>query len=132
MENKTSVAQELIGLEKKYWQSMQDHDLDTALKLTDFPCIVTSSHGVKSVEKDEFIKMFENHQQESIHSFEFNKEPEVRLLNENTAIVAYEIHAMVTAEGKKKPMDAIDTSTWIKRGGKWVCALHTETERMVH
>jgi uncharacterized protein (TIGR02246 family) len=129
MENRSAVTEELLGLEKKYWQAMQNQDLDTALSLTDFPCIVTSAHGARTVDKDQFVKMFEAHRGDSIRTFEFGSNPEVRLLNESTAVIAYEIHSVVNRGGQEKSVDAVDTSTWIKRDGKWVCALHTETER---
>ena len=55
--------------------------------------------------------------------------PEVRLLNEDTAAVGYEVRHQVRAGGKDSTFEAVDTSTWVRRDGRWVCALHTETPR---
>jgi hypothetical protein len=32
----------------------------------------------------------------------------------------------VTVDGKTTSLDAADSSTWMKRDGRWRCALHTE------
>jgi ketosteroid isomerase-like protein len=130
MQNQSSVTQELIGLEKKFWQAMQKKDLDTALSLTSFPCIVAGSQGVMSVDEDQFTEMFNS--EGKLQSFEIGGSPSIRLLDENTAIVAYDVHSVMTKDGRDQATDAIDTSTWIKRDGKWLCAHHTEVERAKH
>lgn len=128
--NKTeSLLKELLGLEKKYWQAMRDHDLETAMSLTDFPCLVAGPHGVRSVTKDDYKKMFESRKQDNIKSFKFDeKNAKVRQLTEDTAVVAYQVETAFTHEGEEKSMKAVDTSTWIRRDGTWVCAMHAEAE----
>ena len=37
---------ELIALERKYWQAMKDKDADAAMALTDEPCIVASNQTI--------------------------------------------------------------------------------------
>lgn len=125
MENQ-NLSKELIGLEKKYWKAMQDHDLDTALSLTDFPCIVAGPQGARLVDKASFTKMFESHNGNKM-KVEFVDEPSVRMLSEDTAVIAYQVCSDMEVDGKPMKMNAVDTSTWIKRSGKWVCGLHTET-----
>ena len=128
MENQDSVNKEILGLEKKYWTAMVDKDLDAAVELTDFPCLVTSSHGVMSVDKSQFEEMFRTNEGE-IRSFEFNEDKaEVRMVSPDTAVIAYPVNTKFTKEGREVEIDAIDTSTWIRRDGRWVCAMHTETE----
>ena len=48
------------------------------------------------------------------------------MLGDEVAIVAYKVHEELTVEGEKVVIDAADASTWIRRDGAWVCALHTE------
>lgn len=126
MEN-SITAKEIIGLEKKYWKAMADHDLDAALSLTDFPCLIAGPQGRSLVTEEEFKKMFESHRNE-IRTFEFENNPEVRLLNPETAVTAYRAKSRIVRDGKEEDCDIVDTSTWIKRNGKWVCAMHTESE----
>jgi hypothetical protein len=43
------------------------------------------------------------------------------------ALVGYKVHEDLTVDGKSVSLDAADTSTWVRRDGRWVCALHTES-----
>jgi hypothetical protein len=51
----------------------------------------------------------------------------VTLLRDEVAIIAYNVHEELTVEGRPVALDAADASTWVRRGGRWVCALHTES-----
>jgi ketosteroid isomerase-like protein len=124
MMNKTSET-EIIELERQYWQAMKDRDVNTCERLTDFPCIVTGPHGVHRVPKEKFrgIMQAANY---TIDEFKF-KDSEVRLLTDDVAIHAYNVHEKLTVDGEPLTMDAAQSSTWIRRNGQWVCALHTES-----
>lgn len=124
----TILAREILNLEKKYWSAMKDHDLNAAMALTDFPCLVAGAHGIMSVNKQQFADMFESHH-ETLRIFNFDEDKtEVRQVSPDTAVIAYQVHTSVTRNGEQRIIDAIDTSTWVKRNGKWLCAMHTETE----
>jgi hypothetical protein len=62
----------------------------------------------------------------SLRNFEL-KDVEVRTLADDIAILAYRVHQELTVDGKPVVVDAADSSTWIKRNGRWTCALHTES-----
>ena len=129
MKNSNAIREEILGLEKKYWQAMQEHDLKTAQELTDFPCLVAGANGFRSVDEKKFEQMFRSQENEAIADFYFEpKQAEVRLLNPNTAVVAYQIQSKQSRQGKTRDLKAVDTSTWVKRDNKWLCAMHTETE----
>lgn len=122
------IAQEILHLEKQYWQAMQNSDLDKALSLTDFPCVVAGAHGAQSVDKESYKKMFESHKG-VIKDFSFNEDKfEVRQVTADTVITAYELKSSFKKEGRVVESNAVDTSTWIRKGGKWLCVMHTETE----
>ncbi len=123
-EEKT-VEKELLGLENRYWKAIQDRDADTALSMTDDPCLVAGATGVNRVDRDSFIKMMKNAKY-TLHAFEVKK-PEMRLLNDDVALLAYEVHEDMTVDGKRLGIDAAESSVWKRRDGKWVCALHTES-----
>ena len=42
------------------------------------------------------------------------------------AIIGYNVHVVARYEGEEVTLDAADASTWVKKNGSWVCALHTE------
>jgi hypothetical protein len=48
-------------------------------------------------------------------------------VTDDVAVLAYKVHEELTVEGKKVSFDAADASTWVKRKGQWLCALHTES-----
>lgn len=45
----------------------------------------------------------------------------------DTAMLACIVHQEMTFGGKTISFDAADSSTWVRRDGGWVCALHTES-----
>ena len=52
--------------------------------------------------------------------------PEVQQLSAEVAIIGYNVHVVARYEGEEVTLDAADASTWVKKNGSWVCALHTE------
>ncbi len=122
-----AVEKEIVALENRYWQAIQKHDADAALSMTDDPCIVAGPSGVSRVDRSAFREMMKNASY-TLHDFEVKK-PQMRLLNDDMALLAYEVHEDMTVEGKRLGIEAAETSVWTKRGGRWVCALHTESLR---
>jgi uncharacterized protein (TIGR02246 family) len=120
------IEQELLGLEKRYWQAIKDKDFEAALALTDDPCILAGAQGVQSIGRDQFESMM-NSANYTLHDFELSEDAQVRMLGDNVAVLAYEVREELTVEGKPLTLEAAEASTWVKRNGKWVCALHTES-----
>jgi len=120
-----SIERDLIQLENQYWQAIKDRDVETAAQLTDDPCLIAGSSGIGRIDKEKFRKIMQAATY-TLHNFEL-KETEIRLLSDDVAILAYKVHEDLTVDGKPVSMDASDTSTWVKRNGRWVCALHTES-----
>ena len=120
----SSVERELVGLEKKYWQAIIDKDFAAALALTDDPCIVTGAQGVASIGRKEFEGMMKS-EQWTLNKFELD-DIQVRMLGDDAAVVAYKVREEMTVEGKPLTLEAADSSTWVRKNGNWVCALHTE------
>jgi uncharacterized protein (TIGR02246 family) len=121
----TTLAKELLDLEKQYWQAMKDKDVDAAMRLTDEECIVAGSQGVARISRQGLSDML-NDAPYTLHSFEL-KDEEVCQLQDDVAILAYKVHEELTVDGKPVKLDAADASTWVRRDGRWRCALHTES-----
>ena len=119
-----SVEKEVFNLETQYWQAIQNRDVHTMDRLTDDPCLVAGPMGVHRIDKASFRRIMES-PTHTLEKFEL-KSPEVRLLRDDIAIVAYKVHEELTVDGKSLTLDTADTSTWVKRDGRWVCALHSE------
>jgi hypothetical protein len=121
----TTLGNELLDLEKQYWQAMKEKDVDTAMRLTDVECIVAGAQGVERVNRQALSDMLKNAPY-TLHDFEL-KDPEVRQIRDDVAILAYKVHEELTVDGKPVKLDAADASTWVRRDGRWLCALHTES-----
>jgi ketosteroid isomerase-like protein len=120
-----TIEVELLALEKRYWQAIKDKDVDAAMRLTDFPCIVAGSSGVGSIDQKTFTGMMGGAAY-TLNRFEI-KDVQVRLLRDDVAITAYKVHEELTVDGKPVALDAADASVWVRRDGRWLCAAHTES-----
>jgi hypothetical protein len=124
----TDITQELLNLERKFWQSIQDKDFETAVGLTDFPCIVAGAQGVMSVDRKTFLEMMKA-ENSKLDRFELRDGAQTRILSDNVAVIAYDVHEELTVDGKPVSMDASETSVWTRRNGRWVCSMHSESFR---
>lgn len=120
-----TVEQELLALEKQYWQAIKDKDAEAAMRLTDDPCFVTGAQGIGRIDRQALGNMMKTAPY-TLRDFTVDDDAQVRLLRDDVAILAYSVHEELTVDGKSVTLDAADSSTWVRRDGRWVCALHTE------
>ncbi|MFL5501011.1 MAG: nuclear transport factor 2 family protein [Gemmatimonadaceae bacterium] len=118
------IEAQLLDLEKQYWTAIRNRDVQAAMRLTDDPCIVTGAQGVGRISQKAFADMLQAGGW-TLHTFDLS-DVQVRVLTEDVAILAYKVKETMTVEGKPITLEASDSSTWVKREGNWVCALHTE------
>jgi hypothetical protein len=55
---------------------------------------------------------------------------EVVFPTDDTAVMMYHVKQTMAPRGSKKKSETqemTDSSTWVKDGSKWLCAMHTET-----
>ncbi|HEY7627531.1 MAG TPA: nuclear transport factor 2 family protein [Ilumatobacteraceae bacterium] len=122
----TALEQDLLALERKYWQALKDKDVSTVAELTDFPCVVTGAQGVGRLDRSTYESMM-NQASWEILDFEIGDDAQVRVLENDTAVVAYAVKERLSVDGKPVTFEAADSSTWVRRDGQWRCALHTES-----
>jgi hypothetical protein len=123
----TARSQDLLELERRFWDAMKSKDSRAASRLTDDKCIVVGAQGVSSIDRKTMGKMTEDTQW---HLDRFNVDDtsaQVRFINDDVALVAYKVNERVTVEGKPVELDANDASVWVRRDGEWRCAMHTES-----
>jgi hypothetical protein len=118
------IEAKLLDLEKQYWTAIMNRDVQAAMRLTDDPCIVTGAQGVARISHQAFATMLQAGGW-TLHQFDLS-DVQVRVLNEDVAVLAYKVRETLTVEGKPITLEASDSSTWVRRDGSWVCALHTE------
>ena len=120
-----AIEQEIVDLEHKFWEALRTKDLGTAQRLLDDPSIVTGAQGVASLEPIQFAQMFESAEW-TLQDFKF-EDVEARAVTEDVAVIAYQVTEQMTVDGKPLTLKAADASTWVRRDGRWVCVLHTES-----
>lgn len=119
------LAEQLIECERQYWKALQEHDVDKAVELTDFPCLLTGPQGASRVDKQTYIQMM-NGWHDKVQRADM-KNILVEQLSDDVAIIAYQIHEEILVDGKPVTIEAADCSTWIRRDGHWACAAHCES-----
>jgi ketosteroid isomerase-like protein len=112
-------------LEKDFWQSMVDKDADKAAAMIAEPSLVTGPSGTMRVDPQLYKEMTEQGDWE-LDEFEFS-DVEVIFPNEDTGIIAYKVHQTGSMKGERMDLNCADSSTWVRDGDGWKCALHTET-----
>ncbi|MGO4393470.1 nuclear transport factor 2 family protein [Variovorax sp. M-6] len=122
-----TASKTLIGLETRFWQSIVDNDANVAIDLLTEPAMMVSSHGAMKFDHAGYRKMAEQGSM-VVRSFEI-KEVEVVFPTDTTAVLSYRVRQGISPRGKKDVVteDMNDTSTWVRDGEKWRCAMHTET-----
>ena len=121
----TNLAKELLALETPFWNCMKTKDVDAALKLTNDPCIVTGAQGVSSGDKKTFARMMETGEW-TLHDFTI-RDVKVEQLSDDVAVIGYNVHETLTVDGQPITLDAAAASTWVRKNGRWLCALHPES-----
>lgn len=121
------MENQILELEKRYWKAMENRDFDTVKKLTRFPCIVAGKDGIRSVDEATFKKMFDSGEGSGLKVLDIS-EPETDVIAESCAIIAYLIELEYGAQDRKSSGKCACTSTWVKEGSNWMCAMHTESE----
>jgi uncharacterized protein (TIGR02246 family) len=120
-----AIEHELVELEKQFWQAIKDKNADAAAGLSDEPCFITGAQGVSRVDRQAMMGLMKAAPY-TLHDFRIS-DPQVRVLGDEVAVLVYNVHEELTVEGKPVTIDAADASTWVRRNGRWVCALHTES-----
>jgi len=120
-----AIADEILDLENRFWQTMISRDVDTATALTAESCIITGAQGVSQIDKATMGKMLAGGQWKLLdYSFD---EVKVVAPTADLAVIGYKVVEHVELDGQPIELKAADASTWVREAGKWVCVLHTES-----
>lgn len=123
----TAERDQLIALEKKFWQSMVDEQTDVALGMLAEPSFMVSPHGAMKFDHASYRRMAE-HGTMVIKRYDLGA-MDATFVGDSTAILSYEVNQTLSPRGKAEEIQQhmADTSTWVKVDGQWRCAMHTET-----
>lgn len=116
---------DIIKLEKSYWDAMKAKDGAMSAKLSGDTSIVSGAKGVMSIPKSKMGKMTEEGTW-TLDSYAFD-DVQFAAPTPDVAIIAYTVKQKVTMDGKQHDMRAADSSTWIRGANGWECHAHSET-----
>lgn len=118
---------ELLELEHAFWNAMKVRDGKSAARLSDTTTIVVGPQGIGEVSRSGLGEMMENADWK-LERFDIDPDKvQFKMIDNDVAVVAYEVDEKMIVDGKPTNIRAYDTSVWVRKLGKWVCAMHTET-----
>jgi hypothetical protein len=119
--------QELLDLELRFWNAMKTKNAQVAGQMTDDGCIIVGAQGVSAIDPKTMARLttegawqLQNYQIDQ-------KNAQVRFVGDDVAIVAYKVTERVVVDGRTLPLEANDSSVWVRKNGEWLCAMHTES-----
>lgn len=113
-------------LEHSFWQSLVDRDAATAKGLLAPEALMVSSHGAMRFDPAQYEKMLLDPKHGLV---EYTlSDMDVMFPTDDIAIATYRAHQKMRMDGAEMEQDVCDTSTWVRIGGAWKCAAHTESE----
>ncbi|WP_187471140.1 nuclear transport factor 2 family protein [Luteimonas viscosa] len=116
---------DIMALERRFWQSMVEMDVDTAISLLDEQSTVAGVRGIRRFAPGEY-KAMALAGDARMTSFEFSDES-VLFPTPDVAIASYKAKQSFTMGGRHHDMVVYDTTTWVRKQGRWVACAHTET-----
>ena len=119
--------EKVLEIERRFWNAMKEKDGNAAAQMTDDGCIVVGAQGVSAIDRATMGKLtVEGTWDLEQYAFD-EKNAQVKFIGDDVAIVAYKVNEKVVVDGQRLPVDANDSSVWVRRNGEWLCALHTES-----
>jgi hypothetical protein len=120
-----ATSNEIIALERSYWDAMKKKDGRRTAELSGKTALVTGSRGVMSIDKAQMGKMTEEGEW-TLDDYAF-EDVKVTAPAPDVAIIAYKVRQKVTMKGEAKSFEAADSSTWVRGADGWECHAHSET-----
>ena len=119
--------QEIVELENRFWQSIVDDDIDASVALLDERSVVTGAQGVTTISHDKYRAMArQGGRTWVLKSFKLD-DVQVSFPADDVAVIAYKVTEDMEVEGKPLTLKAADATTWVRKQGEWLAALHTES-----
>ena len=127
MEQNRNDREAVLDLERRFWNAMKEKDGRAAARMTDDGCIIVGAQGVSAIDSAKMGDLTVEGKWE-LEQYAFDeKNAQVRFIGDDVAIVAYKVNERVVVDGETLPVNANDSSVWVRRNGEWLCALHTES-----
>jgi hypothetical protein len=119
--------QELLALERSYWDAMKDRDARTVGRLTAEESTIVGASGVAGVDPQQMRTLLETATYR-IKDYRFDpKTTRITHLCDDVVAIAYGVHEDLVVDDKPVQIDAFDASVWKRTDSGWTNVLHTES-----
>ena len=123
---RTGAQAEIQDLERAFWKSLVDRDVDAATRLLAPEALMVSSHGTMRFDPGQYAKMLID-PKHGLLEYSLS-DMDVLFAGDDVAIATYRAHQKSEMDGLVLEQDAVDSSTWVRADGSWKCVAHTESE----
>jgi hypothetical protein len=113
----------IISTEKKLWEGWKTKNYKPFRTYLTTDSVNVGDQGVAS--KNDILKAFESMNCD-VRSYELS-DIKVVFLDSDAALITYKASQDATCGGETVPAAVWATSTYVRRGGKWLAASHQET-----
>jgi hypothetical protein len=119
--------QKIIDLEQKFWRTMVDKDTEASVAMLPEKSIVAGAQGTALLTRDDYRGMAKQGDKLwQLKSFRFD-DVKVIFPAKDVAVIAYTVTEEMDVEGKPLTLKAADATTWVRKEGEWLAAMHTES-----
>ena len=123
----TITEQELLTLERDYWDALKDRDARAVGRLTAEDSTIVGASGVSGIDPRQMGKLLEAATYD-IKDYRIDpKTIRITHLCDDAVAISYGVHEDLEVDGKPVKLDAFDASIWKKGDTGWTCVLHTES-----
>lgn len=126
----TARKDEIEQLEREFWKSLVDRDVDTATRLLAPQALMVSRHGTMRFDPPQYARMLSD-PKHGLLEYSLS-DMDVLFASDDVAIATYRAHQKMEMDGRRTEQDVVDSSTWVRAGGGWQCVAHTESEAASH
>ena len=125
--SRTITDQELLALERQYWDALKDRDSRTVGRLTAEDSTVAGASGVSGFGPNDISRLMSN---ATYKIKDYRIDPQMTRINrlsDDAVAISYGVHEDLEVDGEPVKVDAFDTSVWKLTDNGWTCVLHTES-----
>src|SRR6185503_17852258 len=99
------IDQELLELEKQYWEAICNRDGATATRLSDARCMVIGPQGIGKLDREALAGMVENASHE-LKRYRLDEDVHVRTIADGVALIAYKVNEEIVVDGQTRMIEA--------------------------
>ena len=119
-------ADEIVALEKKYWDLMQAGDYRGCVAMMTDRSVTVGSRGARIVDKEEYLRRGDTADWK-LNAFRLSEE-QVLFPSENVAIICYRADQDALVEGRPSKTSDLHMSTWVRTPQGWLAAAHAQSQ----